>query len=271
MTAGSGRPSARVALVTGASAGIGEAFARLLAADGCDLVLTARREDRLRRLAEDLAGRFGVDAQAVPADLADPGAPAAIVQALRGRPVDILVNNAGYGLPGVYAETRWADQQAFLQVLLTAVCDLTHRLLPGMIARRYGRIINVASLAGLVPGGPGSTLYGATKSFLVGFSESLNIETTGTGVHVTALCPGFTWSEFHDANGARERVNRNVPKWAWQDAETVARAGLKAVEANRAVAVPGLANKAIGLLARLTPDTWALALMRAQAARFREL
>ncbi|HYD46325.1 MAG TPA: SDR family oxidoreductase [Phenylobacterium sp.] len=271
MTRGSTRPSARVALVTGASAGIGEAFARLYAAEGCDLVLTARREDRLRRLAAELGERFGVDAQVIAADLADPAAPAAIVEALRGRPVDILVNNAGYGLPGVYAETRWADQQAFLQVLLTAVCELTHRLLPGMIARRYGRVINVASLAGLVPGGPGSTLYGATKSFLVGFSESLNIETAESGVHVTALCPGFTWSEFHDANGARERVNRNVPRWAWQDAEAVARAGMRAVEANRAVAVPGLANKAIALLARLTPDAWALALMRAQAARFRQL
>lgn len=271
MTGSSSRPSARVALITGASAGIGEAFARLYAAEGCDLVLTARREDRLRRLAGELSGSFGVDAQVIVADLANPGAPAAIMDALRGRPVDILVNNAGYGLPGVYAETRWEDQRIFLQVLLSAVCELTHRLLPGMIARRYGRIINVASLAGLVPGGPGSTLYGATKSFLVGFSESLNIEATGTGVHVTALCPGFTWSEFHDANGARERVNRNVPKWAWQDAGTVARAGLRAVEANRAVAVPGLANKVVALLARLTPDPWALALMRAQAARFREL
>jgi short-subunit dehydrogenase len=263
-------PARPLVLVTGASSGIGEAFARLYAQRGCDLVLTARREDRLRRLADDLAAAHGVAARVIVADLSDPVAPESIAAALPRAP-DVLVNNAGYGLPGVYAETCWEDQQAFLQVLLTAVCDLTHRLLPGMIERGHGRIINVASLAGLVPGGPGSTLYGATKAFLVGFSESLNIETAGTGVHVTALCPGFTWSEFHDANGARERVNRNVPRWAWQDAETVARAGMRAVEANRAVCTPGLANKAVALLARLTPDPWALALMRSQAARFRRL
>lgn len=272
LTAGSqiSTPPRPLALVTGASSGIGEAFARLYARRGHDLALTARREARLRRLADELAATHGVATRVIVADLADPAAPGRIVAALP-RPPQVLVNNAGYGLPGVYAETRWADQQAFLQVLLTAVCELTHALLPAMIEQGHGRIINVASLAGLVPGGPGSTLYGATKAFLVGFSESLNIETAGAGVHVTALCPGFTWSEFHDANGARERVNRNVPRWAWQDADTVALAGMRAVDANRAVCVPGLANKAIALLARLTPHPWALALMRSQAARFRRL
>ena len=261
----------RLALITGASAGIGAAFARVYAAHGYDLAVTARRAERLEALAGELRAAFGVEVLVLPADLADREAPAALIAGLAGRPVDALVNNAGYGLPGVYAETAWRDQQAFLQVMLNAVCDLTHQVVPGMVARGFGRIVNVASLAGLVPGGPGSTLYGATKSFLVRFSQSLHVETAGTGVQVSALYPGFTWSEFHDANGARERVNRNVPRWAWQDADTVARAGYAAVEANRAVCVPGLPNKIIAQVAKLAPEPLALALMRSQAQRFRRL
>jgi short-subunit dehydrogenase len=263
----------RLALVTGASAGIGAAFARILARHGYDLALTARRADRLEALAEEIRLRSGVETLTVAADLADPDATDKILEhlAAHGRTVDALVNNAGYGLPGAYADTRWEDQQALLQVMLHAPCELTHKVLPGMVERRFGRIVNVASLAGLVPGAAGHTLYGATKSFLVKFSQSLHLETEAHGVHVTALCPGFTYSEFHDVNATRAQISAATPPWLWLGADEVAAAGYEAVEANRAVCVPGAPNKAIAALAKLVPDDWALALMASQGPRFRKL
>jgi hypothetical protein len=249
----------RLCLVTGASAGIGAAFARLYAAKGHDLALTARRADRLEQLAAELRQAHGVEVLVLPADLAQPGAVDQVITAIEaaGRTVDVLINNAGYGLPGTYAKTRWADQQAFLQVLLTSVCELTHKLLPGMVERGYGRIVNVASLAGLVPGMPSHTLYGATKAFLVRFSQALHLETLGTGVHITALCPGYTWSEFHDANGTRAMAN-TIPKWMWLDAETVVEQGYLAVEANRPVRVTGGINKLIAAICKVVPESWVL-------------
>ena len=262
----------RLALVTGASAGIGAAFARILASHGYDVALTARRTERLEKLAEEISLRYGVETLTIAADLAEVEAPGQILDHLtaHGRTVDALVNNAGYGLPGAYAETRWEDQRAFIQVMMTAPADLAHRVLPGMIQRRFGRIVNVASLAGLVPGSAGHTLYGATKSFLVRFSQSLHLETQGHGVHVSALCPGFTFSEFHDVNGTRAQISRSTPPWLWLGADEVAAAGYEAVEANRPVCVPGAPNKAIAAVAKLIPDDWALALMAWQGPRFRK-
>ena len=260
----------RLALVTGASAGIGEAFARLLGAKGCDLVLTARREDRLQRLAEDLRGR-GVTVHVLTADLAEPDAPARLEAGLAalGRRVEILVNNAGYGLPGRYVDSAWADQAEFVQVMVTAPAELAHRFAPAMVARGYGRILNVASLAGLAPGGPGATLYAASKAFMVRFSESLHLELRGTGVHVTAHCPGFTWSEFHDVTGTRDLVRRTTPRFAWQDAATVARTGWAAVEANEAVCVPGFVNKLLAAAAKVAPESLALAILARHGRRLR--
>jgi uncharacterized protein len=262
----------RLALVTGASAGIGAAFARMFASHGYDVALTARRADRLDSLGDEIRLRYGVEALTIAADLGDPGAPEAILRGLdeQGRTVDALVNNAGYGLPGTYADTAWADQKLFLQVMLHAPSELAHRLLPGMVERRFGRIVNVASLAGLIPGSPGHTLYGAAKSYLVRFSQSLHLETQGTGVHVSALCPGFTYSEFHDVNGTREQISRSAPEWLWLGADEVAAAGYEAVEANRAICVPGAPNKAIAAAVKLLPDDWALALMAWQGPRFRK-
>lgn len=263
----------KLALVTGASAGIGAAFARVLAAHGYDVALTARRTERLEILAEEIRMRFGVETLTVGADLAEPEAPGQILDHLtaHGRTVDALVNNAGYGLGGTYAETRWADQQAFLQVMVNAPCELAHRVLGGMRERRFGRIVNVASLAGLVPGSAGHTLYAASKSLLVKFSQSLHLELAAEGVHVSALCPGFTWSEFHDVNGTRAMVSASTPAWLWLGADEVAAAGYEAVEANRPVCVPGAPNKAIAGIAKLLPDDWALALMASQGSRFRRV
>lgn len=263
----------RLALVTGASAGIGAAFARILASHGYDVALTARRAERLERLAEEIRLRHGVETLAIPADLADPAAPGQIVEhlAAHGRSVDALVNNAGYGPTGAYADTAWEDERKAIQVMLTAPCELAHRLLPGMVERRFGRIVNVASLAGLIPGSAGSTLYGATKSFLVRLSQSLYLQTQGSGVHVSALCPGFTYSEFHDVNGSRPVISQTTPTWMWLGADEVAAAGYEAMEANRVICVPGAPNKTIAAVAKVLPDEWGLALMASQEPRFRKV
>lgn len=220
----------KTALVTGASAGIGQAFAELLAARGYAVVLTARRRDRLEALAKTLRDQHGVKTHILVDDLADPAAPARIADALAAQSlrIDVLVNNAGYGVPGGYVKSPWADHQRFIQVMTTAVCELTHRLMPGMLERGWGRIINIASVAGLVPSPAGHTMYGASKAFLVRFSESLNAEGQGRGVHVTALCPGFTYTEFHDVLGTRQQM-KGVPKLMWLDANDVAREGYDAV------------------------------------------
>ncbi len=263
----------RLALVTGASAGIGAAFARIYASHGYDVALTARRADRLETLAGEIRLRFGVEALTITADLAEPAASDVILATLdgHGRVVDALVNNAGYGLPGVYAETQWPAQRDMLQVMLIAPCELTHKVLPGMVDRKFGRIVNVASLAGLIPGSAGHTQYAATKSFLVKFSQSLHLENQATGVHVSALCPGFTFSEFHDVNGTRQLAAQSTPEWLWLGADEVAAAGYEAAEANRPVCVTGVPNKAIAAFAKLLPDDWGLALMSSQGGRFRKV
>lgn len=263
----------RLALITGASAGIGAAFARIYAQHGYDVALTARRLDRLDKLAGEISLGSGVETITIAADLAKPGAVDEILAgvAAHGREVDAVVNNAGYGLPGTYATTTWEEQNAFLQVLLMSVAEMNHKVLPGMAERRFGRIVNVASLAGLVPGSLGHTLYGATKSFLVKFSQSLHLENLQTGVHVTALCPGFTYSEFHDVNDTREQISGSTPAWMWMGADEVAAAGFEAAEANRPICVTGAPNKAIAAVAKIIPDDWALALMAGQSARFRKV
>ena len=263
----------RLALVTGASAGIGAAFARIYASHGYDVALTARRADRLETLASEIRLRFGVEALVIAADLGEPGAPDALLAEIEshGRVVDALVNNAGYGLPGAYADTEWPDQRSMLQVMLVAVCELTHKVLPGMVERKFGRVVNVASLAGLTPGSAGHTLYGATKSFLIKFSQSLHLENQATSVHVSALCPGFTYSEFHDVNATRAQISQSTPEWLWLGADEVAAAGYEAAEANRPVCITGTPNKVIAAIAKILPDDWSLALMASQDGRFRKV
>lgn len=260
----------RRALVTGASSGIGAEFARQLAGHGCDLVLTARRLDRLEALAAELRTRCGSDVQVIGEDLADPAAPARIVAAAmgEGRQVDILVNDAGYGVPGRFDRVDWPTHAVFMQVLVTAPLQLCHLVLAGMRARGWGRIINVASLAGLVPGTPGNTLYGPAKALLVRVSQALALENRACGINVCALCPGFTWSEFHDVSQARGLVSK-LPGWLWMDARAVVRDGLAAVERGRVVCVPGRVNRTIKVLMDLLPDRAALALVARRAKDFR--
>ncbi|MCU0881480.1 MAG: SDR family oxidoreductase [Hyphomonadaceae bacterium] len=262
----------RLCLITGASAGIGAALARVYAERGYDLALTARRMAPMQALADELKARYGTTCLLIGEDLASNGAADRILAAVdaEGRVVDALVNNAGYGLPGAWHATTWADQHAFMTVMATVPCELAHKVLPGMRERRFGRIMNVASLAGLIPGSAGHTLYGAVKSLLIKFSQSLNLENAGSGVHVSALCPGFTYSEFHDVNGTREAVSK-MPAWMWQDAASVAQAGFDGLERNQAVVLPSMASHAIATVARLLPQRLALKIVARQSASYRRM
>jgi short-subunit dehydrogenase len=256
------------ALITGASSGIGAAIAREYARRGKPLILTARREDRLNALADELGAR--VPCTVIVADLADPSVPTALFAEIEALDlwVDTLVNNAGYGVTGHFLAQPWSTHADFLQVMVTAPCELAHLFLSGMQERRHGRIINVASLAGLVPGSAGHTLYGASKAFLIKFSQSLALENTALGVHVCALCPGFTYSEFHDVTGTRGMVSK-MPKRMWMRSEDVARIGVDAVERGEIVCIPGRLNRSIKSLFKLMPDRFALRTMQKRSKNFR--
>ncbi len=261
----------RTALITGASAGIGQAFAEVFAANGFDLVITARREERLRALAASIEARHHMRVHVIAENLVDPASPERLCARLaqEGVVIDALVNNAGFGVAGSFSRTGWRDQGELLQILVVAVAEVTHRLLPGMLERGYGRIVNVASLAGLLPGPPGHTLYAAAKSFVIRFSESLAAEVRDRGINVTAVCPGFTFSEFHDVNKTRAIVSR-MPGFMWMDAPAVAQQGYDAVMAGKVVHVTGRVNTAIATLARLLPHRAAYALNRRASSRYRE-
>ena len=258
-------------LITGASAGIGVALAREFAAAGWDLALTARREQPMVELAQDLKRDFGTQSHIIPTDLSKPGAPADILARLtkKGAQVDGLVNNAGYGLTGNFLDNEWQAHDDFLALMLVHPCELVHLVMEGMKERGFGRIINVASLAGHIPGSRGHTLYGATKSFLIKFSQSLNLEMQNHGVKVSALCPGFTYSEFHDINETRDAVSK-MPDWMWMSAEEVAESGFLALEKNRAVYIPGRANKIIASLVKILPDSMALSIMNRSSDKIRK-
>ncbi len=260
----------RIALITGASAGIGSALTRVFAQNGFDVVLTARRQERRRLLADEVTKTHAITTHVIPADLGEPAAPIRIFEEVerRGLRISALVNNAGYGVPRSFRNNAWTTHAAFIQVMVTAVVHLTHLLERGMTERRYGRILNVSSLAGLLPGSAGHTLYAASKAFLVKFSESLALEHQGDGVHVTALCPGFTHTEFHDVLGNKGLVSR-LPSYMWTDAESVAREGYRAVMAGDVLCIPGVVNRAIASGARLIPESIALRLMSRESKRLR--
>ena len=263
----------RLCLITGASAGIGAEFARQYAALGWDIALTARREERLTALASELEAKYGIHTISIAQDLARANSADKIISALseQGRHVDALINNAGYGLPGTFFNTSWKSQADFIRVLYTAPIELAHKVLPGMADRGYGRIINVASLAGYAAGSNGHTLYASVKSGLIKFSESLNAECDafeGADIHCTALCPGFTYSEFHDVNGTRQQMNK-MSKRMWMDSAPVVKAGIDAVNRGQPVVVPGLVNKSLATLTRIMPEPIGRAIMRRQSRTIR--
>lgn len=257
------------ALVTGASSGIGAAIAREYARRGTPLILTARREDRLETLANELRGR--VDCVVIAADLARADAPQVVFERVRerGLRVSTLVNNAGYGVPGSYLASDWSVHAQFLQVMIGAVSELTWRFLPQIRASGAGRILNIASFAGLSPGSRGQTLYAGAKSYLIKFSESIALENAAAGVRVCALCPGFTYSEFHDVTGTRGLVSQ-LPKWMWLDTDEVARQGVDGVEAGRMIVVPGVGYKLLRQVIKHLPDATARNLMAKNTGRIRD-
>ncbi len=260
----------RWALISGASAGIGAEFARQLAARGWNLVLTARRTGRLESLAAELKRVHGAQCMVVALDLADPAAPATLHGATEAAGIEVamLVNNAGYGVPGSLVSQPWATHRDFIEVLVTAPVALCRLYLPAMQKQQCGYIINVASLAGLMPGSAGHTLYAASKAWLIRFSQSLALENNSRGVHVTALCPGFTYSEFHDVNGARSIVSK-MPKWMWMQADAVVRQGIDAVLRGEVVTVPGPVNRILKFIGKHLPDGVALRIVGKRSKAYR--
>ncbi|MEM1414205.1 MAG: SDR family oxidoreductase [Myxococcota bacterium] len=232
-------PSKRTALITGASAGLGVEFARQLAAQGFDVFLVARRAEKLEAVAEELRERFGVAAHTFGADLSEPGAPQRIAEAVEraGVQVDYLVNNAGAAGPELLAERDWGVQREFLELMMISVAHLCHLFIPPMRKRGYGRVINVASVAGRIPRS-GDTTYGPSKAYLIALSEGLAMTLGGSGVHVSALCPGYTHTDFHATAGMLDK-KASLPKFLWYDADVVVREGLLACERNKPVYVSG--------------------------------
>jgi len=261
------------ALVTGASAGIGAEFCRQLAKKGYRLVLVARRADKLQAVADELQGSYATQSFIITADLSQKDACQAIVKRLddEGINIEYLVNNAGYGLPGSFHVPTWQEHADFIQVMMTAVCELTWRLLPAMQERNRGFIVNVASVAGLVTPSAGHTLYGASKSYLIKFSEALALENEEKGVKVCALCPGFTYSEFHDVNGTREMISK-MPAYLWLEAKEVVADTIRNMSAEKVkpVVIPGTQYKMIVFANRYLP--WlASTLVKRNAKHFRVL
>lgn len=257
----------RTVLITGASAGIGADLAREAARHGHDLILTARRQAPMQALAEEIGSPTRVTV--LVEDLADPAAPSRLAAAIaeRGLVVDGLVNNAGFSRTAGFLNTDPDDHAAMVRVMLSAPVELARVFAPGMVERGYGRILNVASLAGRMPATGGDTLYGPIKSFLIKWSQGLHLELAGTGVHVTALNPGYTLTEFHDANGTREQVSTAYPAWMWQTSSHVARVGWEAVETNRPSVTPGVMNNVLAGLAKHLPDSLALRMVGGHAKR----
>lgn len=257
----SSKDTLKTALITGASSGLGRDFAWLCARDCGRVVLVARDEARLAALAREIMDETGVDCVVISADLAEPGAPAELYKNVgaRGITIDILINNAGFGTFGAFANADLHSQSQMVDVNIRALTELTHLFLPGMIARRFGRILNVASTAAFQPG-PLMAVYYATKAYVLSFSEALSNELAGTGVTVTTLCPGPTATEF------QKRANINdtkLRKSGWlMESSVVAAAGYRAMQRGRRLVIPGFINCAIAQSVRFTPRALVLRIAR---------
>lgn len=254
----------RTAVVTGASSGIGDAIARQLAEEGTDLVLVARDRDRLEVTAAQLRADHGVEVEVLVADLSAPVSRASVEKRLADaeRPVDLLVNNAGFGTAGAFADLPVGREEQQVQLNVIAVVRLTSVALEGMVRRGHGTVLNISSIAALLPA-PGSATYAATKAFVCSFTESLHDELAGTGVTATASLPGFTRTEFQARADWAEQDH--VPERAWLSAEDVARASLDGAAAGRARVVPGVGYKALVGAAQVVPSTpkrWLAAAVR---------
>ncbi|MGQ9478041.1 MAG: SDR family NAD(P)-dependent oxidoreductase [Candidatus Bipolaricaulia bacterium] len=243
----------KLALITGASSGIGEAFARRLAEQGYDLIITGRREERLKALAEELSQAYGVAVEVMVADLTDPQEIEALAKKVEATPeLALLINNAGFGSRRRFHEEELTSQEAMVRVHILATLALTHAAIPNMIKKGRGAIINVSSLAAFAPL-PKTAVYSGTKAFLSAFSEGLSLELARTGVKVQALCPGFTRTEFHSRLGLDPARLRNKGFVRWMTPEEVVSASLACLAKGRVICIPGWENKAVFHLLRLIP------------------
>ena len=242
-------------LITGASAGIGKELARVIAANGFNLVLVARNESRLHQLAEELRTQHKIEAIVLAKDLAAPSAAAEIFSAVGSQAISVLVNNAGFGSHGDFAHTDLKVQTEMMQVNMLALVQLTRLFLDPMLARRSGRILNVASTAAFQPG-PTVSIYYASKAFVYSFSYALAAELDGSGITVTALCPGMTRTEFFERAKIRPR------SWAMMDPVRVAELGYRGLMKGRRVVIPGLLNKITSFMAKRLPPRLTTAVVR---------
>jgi short-subunit dehydrogenase len=252
------------ALITGASAGLGKEFARQLAAGGKDLVLVARRRDPMEALAAELREAHGVNVRILTADLSEPDAPRQLFEACRSQDlaIDYLVNNAGSEGPDLIRHREWAKHDAYLRLMMTSVAAMCHEFIPPMLERGYGRVLNVASVAGrMIVDGDYS--YGPTKAYLIALSRALASTCKSKGVHVMALCPGFTHTDFH-VSDKMTVMKANTPKWIWYDADVVIREGLAALEKGKDVYTSGRLYR---FLVPILKPRWARGLLKALGVR----
>lgn len=244
------------ALITGASSGLGAAFARQLAQNGSDLILVARRSDRLTSLADELSGKYGISAQVLVADLSRDEDIARVEAQIDGTEhLSLLVNNAGFGIKDRFSDGSLEKHLDMIQVHILTTIRLLRRALPSMVEHHRGAIINVASMAAFLP--YRSSTYAATKAYLVAFSQGLAYELRDTGISIQALCPGFFYSEFHDTPELSGFKRSSIPKIFWLEAEDVVGESLKALSQNRILCIPGVQYKIVAWLAR-SPLTGAL-------------
>ena len=260
---------ARTFLITGASSGIGAQFAKSYAARGVNLVLVARRRDRLEALAAELTAQHGIAVTCLTADLGHCAQVEHLLVELRARNIhpDGLINNAGYSLAHTFAATTADQQMAFVEVCVSTPTLLAHTLLPHMLAQGFGRIINVSSMVAFSPGAAGHTLYPAAKAYMLKFSRSLAAEVAEKGVKVTALCPGTTESEFQAANGMSEVLKSKSSRLS-QSAKSVVEAAIRANESGREVIITGLINQVAVAMMTLLPDFIVTPLIRWGAKRY---
>lgn len=233
-------------MITGPTSGIGQGFAQALAAQGHDLLLVSRDQARLDALAEEIRRDFSVRADVVTADLTDRSDIERIAGLIRSDEVDVLVNNAGFGVKGGFLDTSFQQEQQMLDVLVTAVMQLTHAAVPGMVERGRGYIFTVSSVAGWITGGT----YSAAKAWATVFTESLAVELSGTGVQPIAVCPGFTRTEFHQRAGMQMD---SVSEWMWLNVDDVVSQALRDARAGRVISIAGTQYKTLSSLLRVLP------------------
>jgi short-subunit dehydrogenase len=254
-------PDEARALITGASAGLGAEFARQLARKGKDLILVARRVEPMQQLAAELADEFNVAVAIIQADLSKADASANLFAEVnnRGMTVDYLVNNAGAVGPDLLTDRNWPKQQAYIELMMTSVAGMCHHFIPPMQARGFGRVLNVASVAGHISLA-GDTSYGPTKAYLIALSKGLAATVGPRGVNVLALCPGFTHTDFHQTPELARMKSRMSPI-LWYDADVVVREGLAALEKGKAVYISGRLYRWLIPVLKTPTGAWLMARM----------